>query len=350
VPVASIMFHKSITRFGVAVGLAVSALVASTAAYADPAASDMIPPDVTIPYTMPPGSVPPAPTPAPTQTTAPAQQPNVPTGLPYVDRRGLPIGPGGVVGGQNSMPPGSSFPTDRSIPAGGMGGGMPGAPGAPGAPGKPCFGCDQSKSNQSSSSTVMVPDANGNMIPMPISNGNANSGMHNSALGATAPQSAASAGQGQPDPIAVVTTTKGPITIRLFRAFAPNTVANFLDLAQKGFYNGLAWHRVVPGFCIQTGCPKGDGTGSYIDPVTNQVRYLKLELSQKLKHNSPGVVAMARFGNNYDSASSQFYITLSPQTHLDNKYAIFGGVISGMDTVNRIAVGDKIVSVQIQQP
>jgi cyclophilin family peptidyl-prolyl cis-trans isomerase len=152
-----------------------------------------------------------------------------------------------------------------------------------------------------------------------------------------------------PDPMAIITTTKGVITVRLFRQLAPNTVGNFLDLANKGFYNGLKWHRVVPGFCIQTGCPKGDGTGGYIDPVTNQERYIKLETSQRLRHNAAGVVAMARFGNNYDSASSQFYITLSAQPHLDGKYAIFGGVVSGMEVVRQISTSDRITSLTIQQ-
>jgi cyclophilin family peptidyl-prolyl cis-trans isomerase len=152
----------------------------------------------------------------------------------------------------------------------------------------------------------------------------------------------------QTDLLAIVQTSKGPITIRLFRHLVPNTVANFVDLATKGFYNGLTWHRVEPGFCIQTGCPKGDGTGEFINPITNQPRRIPIELSQKLRHNAAGVVAMARFGNDMNSASSQWYITLSPQPHLDGKYAIFGGVINGLDTVKQITRGDKVLSVTIQ--
>jgi peptidyl-prolyl cis-trans isomerase B (cyclophilin B) len=83
--------------------------------------------------------------------------------------------------------------------------------------------------------------------------------------------------------------------------------------------------------------------------MTNQTRYLKLEVSPKLRHNGPGVVAMARFGNNYDSASSQWYITLSGQPHLDNQYSVFGGVLSGLDVVKSIQKNDRVMSVVIQQ-
>ena len=152
----------------------------------------------------------------------------------------------------------------------------------------------------------------------------------------------------QPDPLAVIQTTRGAITIRLFRQYAPRTVTNFIDLTQKGFYNGLTWHRVVPGFVVQTGCPKGDGTGGYIDPQTGQPRTLPLELHQQLRHNAAGVVAMARFGNDPNSGSSQFYITLSPQPRLDNKYTVFGGVVSGMEAVQQITAQDKIINIDLK--
>lgn len=151
------------------------------------------------------------------------------------------------------------------------------------------------------------------------------------------------------DPIAVIQTNKGTISIRLFKKYAPRTVANFIDLASKGFYNGLTFHRVEAGFVIQGGCPHGNGTGNYIDPTTQKPRFIQLEIHPQLKHNAPGVVAMARFGKNPHSASSQFYITLSPQPKLDGKYAVFGGVISGMDVVRRIQKGDKMASVTIRQ-
>ncbi len=190
--------------------------------------------------------------------------------------------------------------------------------------------------------------------PAPATNNAGNSATQGAfgvgGVGATGQLNAGAAGGGAPqrDPIAVVTTGKGVIVIRLFARYAPKTVSNFVDLAQRGFYNGLTFHRVEPGFVIQGGCPRGDGTGSFIDPNTNKPRFIQLELSQNLSHNAPGVVAMARFGKDPNSASCQFYITLAPAPNLDGKYAIFGGVIKGMDVVKSIAIGDKIVSVQIQ--
>lgn len=151
------------------------------------------------------------------------------------------------------------------------------------------------------------------------------------------------------DPVALIQTTKGPIIARLFRQYVPGTVNNFVELSQLGFYNGLRFHRVEPGFVIQSGCPKGDGTGGYTDPKTGKERRLPLELHQALRHNAPGVLAMARFGNDLHSASSQFYITLSSLPRLDDKYTVFGGVIQGLDVVNRITIQDRIISVQIQE-
>ena len=153
----------------------------------------------------------------------------------------------------------------------------------------------------------------------------------------------------KPDPIAVIDTSKGQITIRLFRQLAPNTVASFIDLVTRGFYNGLTFHRVEPGFCIQGGCPKGDGSGVYIDPQTHQPRFVPLEVCPQLKHNVAGVVALARFGTSPSSGSCQFYITLGPQPSLDGKYGIFGGVLNGMNVVTSIARGDKINSISVQE-
>lgn len=164
---------------------------------------------------------------------------------------------------------------------------------------------------------------------------------------AAAKQAAASA-NAQADPLAIIQTTQGAITVRLFRKYAPKTVENFVELCQKGFYNGLRWHRVVPGFVIQAGCPKGDGTGGFIDPQNGQERRLALELHQRLRHNAAGVLAMARFGNDMNSASSQFYITLSPQPRLDNKYTVFGGVVSGMEVLPKIGTQDRILSITLQ--
>lgn len=153
--------------------------------------------------------------------------------------------------------------------------------------------------------------------------------------------------QGQ-DPVCVVDTNKGRITIRLFKEYAPKTVEAFISMINEGFYNGLTFHRHEPGFVIQGGCPKGNGTGLYIDPKTNQPRMLLLETSPNVRHNAAGVVAMAHFPKNPHSASCQFYITLAPQQRLDFKYTIFGGVIDGMDTVFKITKGDKINSIVMQ--
>lgn len=159
-----------------------------------------------------------------------------------------------------------------------------------------------------------------------------------------------SGGPSGPDPVAVIETNKGTIAIRLFKQYAPKTVEAFTEMVNQGFYNGLLWHRVEPGFVIQGGCPNGNGSGLYIDPKTNQPRMLMLESSPLVKHNAPGVVAMARFPKNPNSASCQFYITLQAQPSLDFKYTVFGGVISGMDVVQRIQKGDKMESIRIQEP
>ncbi|MBY0359333.1 MAG: peptidylprolyl isomerase [Candidatus Obscuribacterales bacterium] len=153
----------------------------------------------------------------------------------------------------------------------------------------------------------------------------------------------------KPDPIATIQTTKGPIAIRLFRQQAPRTVANFIDLIQRGFYNGITWHRVVPGFVIQAGCPKGDGSGGFDDPQTGRQRTIPLEISPQLRHNAAGVVAMARFGSDLNSASSQFYITLGPHANLDNKYAVFGGVVSGQQILPMITTEDRIISISLRE-
>lgn len=153
-------------------------------------------------------------------------------------------------------------------------------------------------------------------------------------------------GENAPDPVATINTSRGTIQFRMFRKYAPKTVDNFVDLVGKGFYNGLTFHRVEPGFCIQGGCPSGTGTGIYIDPQTHVPRFLPLEVSPYLKHNTAGVVAMAHM-QSLDSGSCQFYITLSAQPSLDNQYTVFGGVISGMDVVKAIQKGDKIISASV---
>lgn len=153
----------------------------------------------------------------------------------------------------------------------------------------------------------------------------------------------------RPDPICILETNKGVIMIRLFRKQAPKTVAHFMELVQAGFYNGLIFHRVEPGFVIQGGCPNGDGSGLYTDPKTGKPKMVPLETSTQLSHNAAGVVALARFPKNPNSASCQFYITLQPQPRLDHQYSIFGGVLNGMDVVQHIQKGDKIVQMSLRE-
>ena len=137
---------------------------------------------------------------------------------------------------------------------------------------------------------------------------------------------------------AVITMEKGgEIKFDFFPEDAPKTVENFVTLAQKGFYDGLTFHRVEPGFVVQGGDPQGNGMGG---PGYK----IKAEFN-KQKHVR-GAVAMAR-SNDPDSAGSQFYIVLAPANFLDGKYTVFGIVTSGMDVVDKVRVGDKMKSVKI---
>jgi cyclophilin family peptidyl-prolyl cis-trans isomerase len=151
--------------------------------------------------------------------------------------------------------------------------------------------------------------------------------------------------QSNGDPIVVMQTTKGPIALQIFVNAAPNTARNFLDLVQRGFYNGLTFHR-IENWCIQGGDPNGNGSGNFVDPSTGQVRYLNLEINPRLSHNSPGVLAMAR-STNPNSASCQFYITKAGMPQLNGQYAIFGHVVDGMQSVYSMGRGDRIMSAQI---
>jgi HEAT repeat protein/cyclophilin family peptidyl-prolyl cis-trans isomerase len=135
---------------------------------------------------------------------------------------------------------------------------------------------------------------------------------------------------------AVIRTEKGNIVIRLLGEEAPNTVENFLKLVGRGFYDGFTFHRVVPNFVIQDGCPRGDGWGG---PGYT----IRCEINRR--HYLSGTVGMALSGK--DTGGSQFFITHSPQPHLDGKYTVFGEVVSGMDVVDRIERGDKIIAIEL---
>jgi cyclophilin family peptidyl-prolyl cis-trans isomerase len=145
---------------------------------------------------------------------------------------------------------------------------------------------------------------------------------------------------------AYIVTTKGVIIIRLHPQQAPKTVAQFVDLVGRRFYNGLAFHRYVEGHVIQGGCPFGRGCGSFFDPQSGEPVYLPLEVCEDLKHDAAGVVGMAR-GQDPDTASCQFYITRAPRPKLDMGYCVFGFVVSGMDVVEQLRVGDRIKSIVI---
>jgi len=126
---------------------------------------------------------------------------------------------------------------------------------------------------------------------------------------------------------AVFETNKGTFEIELFTEKAPITTKNFIDLTNKGFYNGLIFHRVISNFMLQGGDPKGDGTGG---PGYT----IKDEFHPDLKHDSEGILSMANAGP--DTGGSQFFITLAPTPWLDGKHAVFGKVTSGMEVVKAI--------------
>ena len=136
----------------------------------------------------------------------------------------------------------------------------------------------------------------------------------------------------------VLKTDKGVIKYKFYPTDAPNTVKRIIELINSGFYNGLTFHRVEPGFVIQGGDPYGNGTGG-----SGQKQ--KAEFNHR--RHLAGTVAMAR-ASDPDSADSQFYISLGTHPHLDNKYTIFGQVIEGQDVAGKIAVGDKMTAVYIE--
>jgi peptidyl-prolyl cis-trans isomerase B (cyclophilin B) len=142
-----------------------------------------------------------------------------------------------------------------------------------------------------------------------------------------------------PQTAVIALATGGEIKIEFFPADAPKTVENFVTLAKKKFYDGLTFHRVVPGFVVQGGDPKGNGTGGpgYTIPAE----------FNKQKHVR-GSLAMAR-SQHPDSAGSQFYICYGPTPHLDGNYTVFGKVVSGMELVDRIKQGDRMTSVTVAE-
>ncbi|MDJ1185301.1 peptidylprolyl isomerase [Roseofilum casamattae] len=136
---------------------------------------------------------------------------------------------------------------------------------------------------------------------------------------------------------AIMETEKGTINLELFDKDAPNTVKNFVELSQKGFYDGLTFHRVIDNFMIQGGCPQGTGTGGPGYKINCEINDNK---------HLAGTLSMAHAGPN--TGGSQFFICHGPQPHLDGVHTTFGQT-EDMDVVNAIRKGDKIVSVKIEE-
>lgn len=139
---------------------------------------------------------------------------------------------------------------------------------------------------------------------------------------------------------AIITTEKGVMKVEFYEKDAPNTVKNFCDLATKGFYNGLTFHRVIPDFVIQGGCPDGTGAGG---PGYK----INCELDGDNQYHDRGVLSMAHAGRN--TGGSQFFICHSRRNtaHLDRNHTCFGKVVEGLEVIDDIRQGDKMITVEI---
>ena len=139
---------------------------------------------------------------------------------------------------------------------------------------------------------------------------------------------------------ALIKTAKGTMTVHFYEKDAPGTVKNFIDLAKKGFYNGLTFHRVIPDFVIQGGCPQGNGVGG---PGYK----IKCELDGENQYHDRGVLSMAHAGR--DTGGSQFFICHSRRNtaHLDRNHTCFGKVVDGLDVIDDIRQGDVISEIEV---
>ncbi|MDA9820127.1 peptidylprolyl isomerase [Salibacteraceae bacterium] len=140
---------------------------------------------------------------------------------------------------------------------------------------------------------------------------------------------------------ATITTEKGEMKVEFFEKDAPNTVKNFLDLSKKGYYDGLNFHRVIPNFVVQGGCPDGTGAGG---PGYS----INCELDGDNQYHDRGVLSMAHAGRN--TGGSQFFICHSRQNtaHLDRVHTVFAKVVEGLDVIDDIREGDKILSIAVE--
>ena len=139
---------------------------------------------------------------------------------------------------------------------------------------------------------------------------------------------------------AAIHTAKGILKVSFYEKDAPNTVDNFITLSKKGFYDGLTFHRVIPGFVIQGGCPKGNGSGG---PGYR----IKCELTGENQYHDRGVLSMAHAGR--DTGGSQFFICLNRNNtaHLDRNHTCFGKVTEGLEVIDLIRAGDQIEKIEI---
>lgn len=139
---------------------------------------------------------------------------------------------------------------------------------------------------------------------------------------------------------AIIDSEKGEMTVEFYEKDAPKTVANFVELSNKGYYNGLTFHRVIPDFVVQGGCPDGTGSGG---PGYS----IDCELEGENQFHDKGVLSMAHAGRN--TGGSQFFICHSREntSHLDKNHTCFGRVIKGIEVIDEIRQGDKILSVSI---
>jgi peptidyl-prolyl cis-trans isomerase B (cyclophilin B) len=141
---------------------------------------------------------------------------------------------------------------------------------------------------------------------------------------------------------AEIITQRGTMKVSFFEEDAPGTVENFVSLAKKGFYDNLTFHRVIPDFVIQGGCPQGTGAGG---PGYT----IKCELTGKNQYHDRGVLSMAHAGR--DTGGSQFFICHSRQNtkHLDRNHTVFGKVVEGLDVIDQIRQGDKIEKIVVKE-
>lgn len=137
---------------------------------------------------------------------------------------------------------------------------------------------------------------------------------------------------------ATIETTKGDLVLELFAADVPKTVNNFVFLAREGFYDGIVFHRIIPGFMAQTGDPMGTGMG---DPG--------YKFADEFTSHGHGTGALSMANSGPGTNGSQFFITYAPQPHLDGKHSVFGQLTDGMDVLTSLVDGDKMISVVIEE-